>query len=150
MARLSIIIGVIALCVAIYFVWVVPHKRSVVSTPAPTSVPVISPIPSIAVSPIQDLSPSQNFLYPGAHAEKNPDGSYTLLSNDDPGQITQWYQNKIAAHNMHSTSVSQTNSNNNILNVLDASSDTLEVKVTIERPAGNQTTTIVVREIPKG
>lgn len=129
--------------------WIVPQK-----VVAPKRSPV-SPFPTVVISPFVTMSPTQEpfanneFIYPNAQITTNPDGLYALSSTDDPNQITRWYKEKIAAAGMHSTSVSQTNSNNNILNVLDASSNLQEVKITIERPADEQNTTISVRVISK-
>ncbi|MDE2026545.1 MAG: hypothetical protein KGJ07_08730 [Patescibacteria group bacterium] len=133
---------------AILFSWVIPHKAAVVTHNS------LSPFPTIrisqSISPFVSVSPSpeqpQNlFLYPGATETDNPDGSKTLTSTDDPNQITKWYKDQISASDMHATSISQTNSNNNILNVLAGSSNQQELTVTIEHPANQQVTTIVLR-----
>lgn len=101
------------------------------NTPAPTSKTAVSANISI-------------FIYPNAQQSNRSDSSVSLTSNDNPSDITNWYENVLATNNFHSKSEAKTNTNGNVLNKLAASNGSYSVAIEIKKSASDAQTNISV------
>lgn len=98
-----------------------------------------------SASPTSAPAVNQNidtFIYPNSSIIDRGSNSFTIESNDNPEQITDWYKSKINEQDMNSTSVVQTNTNGNVLNKLAAKSSSLSLEVEISRSNSSNTTRI--------
>jgi hypothetical protein len=121
----------------VFLSWFFPHQV-LPSVNHLTPTPHITPV--VSFSPTQSSSSSNNsgdLVYPHAEKVQFLGNVITFVSIDDPNMITIWYQNKIKVMDMHNTAVSKTNSNNNILNVLQASNGQGTIKIEITRADGD-------------
>src|SRR5260221_14239591 len=135
---------------------VTPLHQNTKTTPTTPTI-TMSPTPvhnnnQIAPPPLlPTVSSSQNgtkplsdFMYPGASNVQNNSDSLTFQSTDAPTTIVSWYKNLFSQKNMHTTSIVQTSSNNNIIDKLAAANANVSVAISIQKTADQNVTTISV------
>ena len=85
-----------------------------------------------------------DFRYPGSELVSASFNNLILQSSDDVNAVTDWYANKIRDLNLNSVSKILTNSNDNILKTISASSSNQSVYIQITKRSGSNTTKITV------
>lgn len=123
-----------------------PIATSLVTISAKPS-QIVSPTVVISSTPKPTLLPSQSnsdFFYPNATTLSSQGEEVVLESSSDPGEITDWYTQKIKEKNMNANTFVRTNSNGNVLNKLAASNGNEKIAVEITRNSGEQKTKIKI------
>lgn len=75
------------------------------------------------------------FQYPGSTIITSLDNQLTLVINENPDSITNWYKEKIASLGMNTTSFVVTKNNNNVKNELVGAGNNKEIRISIEKTA---------------
>lgn len=88
---------------------------------------------------------NEYWVYPGSQTVQSSSGSVTLRSTDDPGQITNWYKQKVQSRNYNINNSVQTTANDVVKNTITASGASGSISVEISRAPGEGTSEIYVR-----
>jgi hypothetical protein len=109
----------------------------ITSTPSITATPTATPTPAVVAtpstepvatkSPLVDLNPESQWVFPSS---TKSGGKYTVASSTS--EVTSWYKNKFKELNFRTTSAIETRTNGSVLNKLVASSGSTTVSVEIK------------------
>lgn len=87
---------------------------------------------------------STELKYPNSTDISTDGNSKTYESQDNPDSITNWYKDQITAKNLNVKNFVTTKNNDNVLNKLEGTNGSYDIKVEISKGSGDSKTKIVV------